>query len=252
VQVEVRKKRVLVKRDTPEVVEVPVVPVEASVVVPEPVVEVAPPVVEIVPEPVVEAVVDVAPVVEVAPEPEPAPEPVVVETVAPVVEATPAAPTEEKPKVKTTRMKKASFLDEKELAVRKAEEDRYAQLRARQEQDRIDRENREKELIRLREEAAAKQAALKVAEETRKAATTAAQTAPEERREAPAKDRDDRDGRRGKSGGAGRDQKGNAPGRGGNAWKMGGKKGDKRHQSNADEAHSLMHRPSRLFVKARA
>ena len=232
VQVEVRKKRVLVKRDTPEAVEAPVVAVEAPVVVPEPVIEVVAPVVEVAPEPVIEAVVEVVPVIEVAPEPEP-----VVEAVAPVVEETPAAETEEKPKTKVTRTRKVSFLDEKELAVRKAEEDRYAQLRARQEQDRLDRENREKELVRLREEAATKQAALKVAEETRKAATTAAQAAPEERRDAPAKDRDDRDGRRGKT--AGRDQRGTPPGRGGNAWKAGGRKGDKRHQSNTDEAHSF-------------
>src|SRR5574343_303864 len=200
VQVEVRKKRVLVKRDTPEVPEAPVAAAPAA---------------------------SEAPVAPVAAEVAPA---------APVV-------AEEKPKTKTVvqRPKKASFLDEKEIAARKAEEDRYAQLRARQEQDRIDRENREKELQRLREEAAAKQAALKAAEENRKAASTAAQAAPEERRDGgrDGKGRnDDRDDRRGGAKG-GRDQKGNAPGRGGNNWKMGGKKGDKRHQSSSDEAHSF-------------
>ena len=241
VQVEVRKKRVLVKRDTPETPEVaaaPAAPVEAPAVVPEPVVEVVAPVVEVAPEPVIEAVVEVAPVVEAAPEPEP-----VVEA-APVVEESPVA-TEEKPAQKPVKKvavrTKASFLDEKELAARKAEEDRYAQLRARQEQDRLDRENREKELVRLREEAASKQAALKAAEENRKAASNAAQAAPEDRRDGgrDGKSRnDDRDDRRGGKGG--RDQKGGA-GRGGNAggWKMGGKKGDKRHQSSSDEAHSF-------------
>src|SRR5574343_528343 len=240
VQVEVRKKRVLVKRDTPEVPEAPVAAAPAASEAPvAPVVEeVIVPVVEVAPEPVVE----VAPVVEAAPEPvvevTPEPEPV-------AAEVAPAAPVvaEEKPKTKTVvqRPKKASFLDEKEIAARKAEEDRYAQLRARQEQDRIDRENREKELQRLREEAAAKQAALKAAEENRKAASTAAQAAPEERRDGgrDGKGRnDDRDDRRGGAKG-GRDQKGNAPGRGGNNWKMGGKKGDKRHQSSSDEAHSF-------------
>ena len=198
VQVEVRKKRVLVKRDAPEAVEAPVAPVEAPVVAPEPVAEVAP-VIEVAPEPVIEPVVEVAPVVEVTPEPEPEP---VVEAVTPEVEEAPAAEAEDKPKSKITRAKKTSFLDEKELATRKAEEDRYAQLRARQEQDRLDRENREKELQRLREEAAAKQAALKAAEENRKAASTAAQAAPEERRDGgrDSKDRDDRDGRRGAAG----------------------------------------------------
>src|SRR5574343_398805 len=248
VQVEVRKKRVLVKRDAPEVPEAPVAAAPAASEAPvAPVVEeVIVPVVEVAPEPVVE----VAPAVEVTPEPvvEPEPEPVVEVTPEPepvAAEVAPAAPVvaEEKPKTKTVvqRPKKASFLDEKEIAARKAEEDRYAQLRARQEQDRIDRENREKELQRLREEAAAKQAALKAAEENRKAASTAAQAAPEERRDGgrDGKDRnDDRDDRRGGAKG-GRDQKGNAPGRGGNNWKMGGKKGDKRHQSSSDEAHSF-------------
>jgi translation initiation factor IF-2 len=257
VQVEVRKKRVLVKRDTPEagdvaapaVSEAPAAPVEPIVqpvvqAVVEAVVEAAP-VVEVAPEPVVEVVVE--PVVEVAPVVEAAPEPVVepVTVAEPevAVEAKPEAVAEEKPKTKTVvqRTKKVSFLDEKELAARKAEEDRYAQLRARQEQDRIDRENREKELQRLREEAAAKQAALKVAEESRKAAASAAQTAPDDQRRdggRDAKDRNDRDDRRGGAKG-GRDQKGNAPGRGGSNWKMGGKKGDKRHQSSSDEAHSF-------------
>ena len=248
VQVEVRKKRVLVKRDAPEVPEAPVAAAPAASEAPvAPVVEeVIVPVVEVAPEPVVE----VAPAVEVTPEPvvEPEPEPVVEVTPEPepvAAEVAPAAPVvaEEKPKTKTVvqRPKKASFLDEKEIAARKAEEDRYAQLRARQEQDRIDRENREKELQRLREEAAAKQAALKAAEENRKAASTAAQAAPEERRDGgrDGKGRnDDRDDRRGGAKG-GRDQKGNAPGRGGNNWKMGGKKGDKRHQSSSDEAHSF-------------
>src|SRR5574343_988346 len=211
VQVEVRKKRVLVKRDTPEApeaaaapvatvaVEVPAEPV-APVVQPvveatvEAVVEAAPGV-EVTPEPVVEAavatVVEEVAAVEAAAEPVPEPEPEVVSKAA----------TEEKPKTKTVvqRSKKSSFLDDKELAARQAEEDRYAQLRARQEQDRLERENREKELQRLREEAAAKQAALKVAEESRKAASTAAQTAPDDRREGSrdGKEREDRDGRRG-------------------------------------------------------
>jgi len=247
VQVEVRKKRVLVKRDTPEApeaaaapaapvaVEVPAAPVEPVVeATVEAVVEAAP-VVEVAPEPVVEVavatVVEEAAAVEVAAEPVPEPEVVT------------KATAEEKPKTKTVvqRSKKSSFLDDKELAARQAEEDRYAQLRARQEQDRLDRENREKELQRLREEAAAKQAALKVAEESRKAAASAAQTAPDDQRRdggRDAKDRADRDDRRGGAKG-GRDQKGNAPGRAGNNWKMGGKKGDKRQQSSSDEAHSF-------------
>ena len=253
VQVEVRKKRVLVKRDTPEVPETPakapesaaavepIAPVEAVAPVASVVVEEMPPVV--VETPVIEPVVEAAP--EVIPEPvvetpvveEKLAETPAEETTEKVVEKT-AGKQAEKPK-KTTVKTKASFLDEKELAARKAEEDRYAQLRARQEQDRIERDNREKELQRLREEAAAKQAALKVAEESRKAASTAAQAAPEERRDATRDNRakDDRgDGRRGK--GAGPQGRGAPQGRGGNAWKMGGKKSDKRHASS-DESHAF-------------
>ncbi|MBU3667577.1 MAG: translation initiation factor IF-2 [Rhodocyclaceae bacterium] len=230
VQVEVRKKRVLVKRDTPEVAETPVsAPVEEDIKKPAKAEQKEAPVVEAVVE---TPLVEETPVVEVTPE-------VVVET--PVVTEEPAAEAKPAVKKKATVKSKATFLDEKELASRKAEEDRYAQLRARQEQDRLDRENREKELQRLRDEAAAKQAALKVAEESRKAASTAAQTAPDDRpggREG--KEREDRDGRRGGGNKApGTLGRGGNQGRGGNAWKMGGKKGDKRHAPSSDEAHSF-------------
>ena len=230
VQVEVRKKRVLVKRDTPEVAETPVsAPVEEDIKKPAKAEQKEAPVIEAVVE---TPLVVETPVVEVTPE-------VVVET--PVVTEEPAAEAKPAVKKKATVKSKATFLDEKELASRKAEEDRYAQLRARQEQDRLDRENREKELQRLRDEAAAKQAALKVAEESRKAASTAAQTAPDDRpggREG--KEREDRDGRRGGGNKApGTLGRGGNQGRGGNAWKMGGKKGDKRHAPSSDEAHSF-------------
>ena len=234
VQVEVRKKRVLVKRDTPEAAEAPASAAVEETAKPAKVQHEEVPVVEVVVEtpPVVETPVVEAPVVEAAPE-------VVAET--PAVAEQPAA--EEKPaaKKKATVKSKATFLDEKELAARKAEEDRYAQLRARQEQDRIDRENREKELQRLREEAAAKQAALKVAEESRKAASTAAQTASDDRPGSrDGKEREEREGRRGGGNKApGTLGRGGNQGRGGNAWKMGGKKGDKRHAASGDEAHSF-------------
>ncbi len=239
VQVEVRKKRVLVKRDTPEAVEAPAsAVVEEITATPAKGAPEAAPVVSVAVEspPVVETPVIEAAAVEVAPE-------VVAEVVSEtaIVETQPAA--EEKPvaKKKATVKSKATFLDEKELAARKAEEDRYAQLRARQEQDRLDRENREKELQRLREEAAAKQAALKVAEESRKAASTAAQTAPDDRQGVrDGKEREERDGRRGGGNKApGTLGRGGNQGRGGNAWKMGSKKGDKRHATAGDEAHSF-------------
>lgn len=249
VQVEVRKKRVLIKRDVPEAVEAP--PVTEA---PAPVETISPPAAEELPAVIIEVAVE-APVENFESVEPVVVEPLAAETAVVEAEAAPVttaetpvaaaeAPTaEEKPGVeqprKTTIRSKAGFLDEKEIAARKAEEDRYAQLRARQEQDRLERENREKELQRLREEAAAKQAALKVAEESRKAATSAAQTAPEERREGTARERDgaaDRDGRRGKGG---RDQRAAPQGRAGGAWKMGGKKGDKRHAADSDESHSF-------------
>ena len=166
VQVEVRKKRVFVKRDEALVPEsavsaasatdeevvsvgvsadlepmVEVLEVEAAPVV-EAVVEVAPepevvpePVVEVVPEPEPEPVPE--PVAEVAPEPEPVPEPVAapVEAAAPKAEARPATP--------VRRVVAGSILSAEEKASREREAQRHAELQARQIADLKEKQERE-------------------------------------------------------------------------------------------------------------
>lgn len=166
VQVEVRKKRVFVKRDealVPEsavsaasatdeevvsvgvsadlepVAEVP--DVEAAAVV-EAVVEVAPepevlpePVIEVAPEPVPEPIPE--PVAEVVPEPqpEPTPAPAPAEAVAPKAEARPAAP--------VRRVVAGSILSAEEKASREREAQRAAELQARQIADLKEKQERE-------------------------------------------------------------------------------------------------------------
>jgi len=102
IQVEVRKKRVLVKRDSPD-------EVEAEVVVP---------VVEQVPEPIVEII----------------PEPVVIAEAAPEVVAAPAAPSISPPPILP--------VDASQRSLRDAEDARQAELRARQSADVQDKQAR--------------------------------------------------------------------------------------------------------------
>ncbi|MDD2989951.1 MAG: translation initiation factor IF-2 [Zoogloea sp.] len=168
VQVEVRKKRVFVKRDealVPEsavsaasatdeevvsvgvsadlepVAEVPDVEAAAVVeavvevapepeVLPEPVIEVAP---EPVPEPIPEPVAEVVP--EPQPEPTPAPAPAPAEAVAPKAEARPAAP--------VRRVVAGSILSAEEKASREREAQRAAELQARQIADLKEKQERE-------------------------------------------------------------------------------------------------------------
>ena len=150
IQVEVRKKRVLVRRDTPEsaaeaaVAETPVVEVAPPPVVEEvivaPVVE-APVVVE--PEPVVEAP---APVVEEAP--------VVVEAAAPAAEPEPV----KKPGKKEPVVVRRSVIDAEQQAIRDAEARRAAELASIQAAEKKAKLERE-QAAREREEAARKAAA---------------------------------------------------------------------------------------------
>ncbi len=147
IQVEVRKKRVFVKRDPaevaaaaiaaeappePEVVEEVPAPAPEPVVVPEPVVEAAPVVEPPPPEPEPEP----------QPEPEPVPEPVAEQ---PEVVAAPRAP--------------AHQLDAKELAVRAEEARRASNLaaaQARDIQEKLERERRDAAKAQAEREAAAK------------------------------------------------------------------------------------------------
>ena len=184
VQVEVRKKRVLVKRDIPEVRPAEVVPepvVEpVSIPTPEPVLE---PVVEPVVAPVAEPVV--APVVETAPEAE---QPKVVEEIKPkgkgkgksavgeAVASSPQAAQEvpevaEKPKAATPAksvvkkvVTRASIIGEEQQRLRAEEERRNAELRARQEAEFLEKQQRIADLARLKQDAEAKAAAARAAE----------------------------------------------------------------------------------------
>ena len=171
VQVEVRKKRVFVKRDdalvpesvasaadaagviagsdaefdvelveAPEIVEVPAV-VEAAPVLevapePEPVPEPEP---EPEPEPVPEPVVEAAPEPVVEPEPAPAPAP----APAPVVEAAAAPKAEQRPAAPVRRVVAGSILSAEEKASREREAQRAAELQARQIADLKEKQERE-------------------------------------------------------------------------------------------------------------
>ncbi len=206
VQVEVRKKRVLVKRDPQEVrAEATVVP-EASVksIIPEvvaiePVLEPIPePVAEVVPEKLVEPVV----VPDVEPEVVPIVEPVVEEVVAqpvPVVEpvaeakhkhggkAKAKAAVDTKPvpvaEVKTTAKKvvtRASIIGEEQQKLRAEEERRNAELRARQEAEYLEKQRRVADLARLKIEAEEKAVAARAAEAAKQVAAQTASDKPAE------------------------------------------------------------------------
>ncbi len=158
VQVEVRKKRVLVKRDDiaehpaeiePEVVQ------EQVIEAPEP---------EFVPEPVVELVPE--PVPEVAPEPEPEPEP---EVVVPVEDDVPE-PVAAAPQV----LDRAAIIGEKELKAREEEARRRGRLREIQERELKEKQAREVQLAQMRQQAEAAAAAAKAAEQAKQQAAAQA------------------------------------------------------------------------------
>ncbi|MDX9706351.1 MAG: translation initiation factor IF-2 [Azospira sp.] len=185
VQVEVRKKRVLVKRDPAELAaaEQP-----AAVTPPAPVPPPAPepaPVIE--PPAPVEPVAVAAPVVEeapvTAPEPvieAPAPE-AVVATPEPAAAASAAATEKPATKPKATRVAKptlASVIGEDELRQRAEEARRAAALSERQAADFRERQERQAELARLRIEAEEKAVAARAAEAAKAAAALSAAEKP--------------------------------------------------------------------------
>src|SRR5574343_215430 len=168
VQVEVRKKRVLVKRDdigeqgAEAELEMPAAAQEVPVPenIPEPVVEIRPePVVEVVPEP----------------EPEPEPEPVVEEAPAPV-EAAPVEPVAEPVVVKAAPapLSRAAIIGEKELKNREAEARRHSQLREIQERELREKQAREAQLVQMRQQAEVAAAAAKAAEQAKNQAAAQA------------------------------------------------------------------------------
>ena len=206
VQVEVRKKRVLVKRDPLEVrAETTVAPkalvksIIPEVIAIEPVVEPIPePVAEVVPEKLVEPVVvpDVEPVV--VPIVEPVVEEVVaqpVQVVEPVAEAKhkhggkakAKAAVDTKPvpvaEVKTTAKKvvtRASIIGEEQQKLRAEEERRNAELRARQEAEYLEKQRRVADLARLKIEAEEKAVAARAAEAAKQVAAQTASDKPAE------------------------------------------------------------------------
>jgi translation initiation factor IF-2 len=228
VQVEVRKKRVLVKRDPAELraemlaaakaaAPAPVAPSAPPVVaeekvveapVEEKIVEAVQPEISVAPEPVVE----IAPPVEPVPEPEKV-EPVKAETVAQPVEL-PSAPTpapqenvqaeskgkhapKSKEKVGKTPperhvaakaqpkkvITRASIIGEEQQRLRAEEERRFAELRARQEAEFLEKQQRAAELVRLKKEAEEKAVAARAAEAAKVAAAKTASGKPEEKGE---------------------------------------------------------------------
>ncbi len=228
VQVEVRKKRVLVKRDPAELRAEMLAAAKAAA--PAPVAPSAPPVVaeeKVVEAPVEEKVVEAVqpeipaapePVVEIAPPVEPVPEPekvepVKAETVAQPVEL-PSAPTPapeesvqveskgkhapkskekvgktppERPAAAKAQPKKvitrASIIGEEQQRLRAEEERRFAELRARQEAEFLEKQQRAAELVRLKKEAEEKAVAARAAEAAKVAAAKTASGKPEEKGE---------------------------------------------------------------------
>lgn len=237
VQVEVRKKRVLVKRDVAdqlpetEVVEAveeqaPIVSelvVETPVVIAEPVVEVAPePVVEIEPEPVAETVV------ETAGEPE---------------QAAPAKPV----------LDRAAIIGERELRLREEEAKRSGRLREVQERELREKQAREVQLAQMRQQAEAAAAAAKLAEQAKQqaAAQAKAQEAPSEK--GTLHKRPDAPGKDGKKGGNGRDEGKKKPGiktrsaDTGSSWKS-GRGGHKKH-GHGDDGQGSFQAPTEVIVR---
>lgn len=145
VQVEVRKKRVLVKRDLNEAAPVQDVPAE----MPEPEI-----VLPVVPEPVPVP----EPVVDVVPEPLPEPVPEVSEVVVEPVE--PSDVPADKP---APVLDRAAVIGEKELRAREEESRRYNRLREIQERELKEKQAREAQLAQMRQQAEAAAAAAKAA-----------------------------------------------------------------------------------------
>ena len=196
VQVEVRKKRVLVKRDAPEAQ--PEVPVEvkepevlelqqpepvAEVVV-EPVIEVAveavvEPVVELVVEPLVEVVEEVVVEETVEPTPEPVVEVVEIKTKPAQKEKGKATEGKDEPPAEPKSggkkvVTRASIIGEEQQRLRAEEERRNAALRAHQEAEYMQKQQRIADLARLKREAEEKAVAARTAEAAK---ILAAQTA---------------------------------------------------------------------------
>ena len=230
VQVEVRKKRVLVKREMGEHIPEPVAEEieEVLPVVEVPVIEpvVGPVVVE--PPPVVEPVVELLPVVETQPELTPAPAP---------------APT------------RASVIGESELKARQEQDRRYSQLRDIQEQELKQKQAREAELVRMRQQAEVAAEAAKVAEQARQQAAAQAKAQPAPAEKGTLHKKPDAPGKDAKKGGNARaDDNRKKPGiktrssDPGSSWKS-GRGGHKKHGHATDDGQGSFQAPTEVIVR---
>ncbi|HQU79905.1 MAG TPA: translation initiation factor IF-2 [Azonexus sp.] len=230
VQVEVRKKRVLVKREMGEHVPEPVAE-EIEEVLPVVEVPVIEPVVEPVvvePPPVVEPVVELPPVVEAQPEFTPAPAP---------------APT------------RASVIGEDELKARQEQDRRYSQLREIQEQELKQKQAREAELVRMRQQAEVAAEAAKVAEQARQQAAAQAKAQPAPADKGTLHKKPDAPGKDAKKGGNARvDDNRKKPGiktrssDPGSSWKS-GRGGHKKHGHATDDGQGSFQAPTEVIVR---
>jgi translation initiation factor IF-2 len=252
VQVEVRKKRVLVKRDVAEpqpeaeVAEAAVEPLvddKEPLVVVEPVAETPAVVAE--PEPVLEAAAE--PVAEAEPEP-------VTET----VEAA-SAPEAVEPARKKQVLDRATIIGERELRLREEEAKRSGRLREVQERELREKQAREQarevQLAQMRQQAEAAAAAAKLAEQAKQqaAAQAKAQDAPSGEKGTLHK-RPDAPGKDGKKGGSnGRDEGKKKPGiktrsaDTGSSWKS-GRGGHKKH-GQSDDGQGSFQAPTEIVIR---
>lgn len=251
VQVEVRKKRVLVKRELGEhLPEVAVrddeFPVEATELEdfsePTPIPE---PVVELLPEPLPEPEPEPAP----EPEPEPEPEPVI-ET--PAAEPVDVAVPVTAPLAAPTR---ASIIGESELRAREEQDRRHTQLREIQERELRQKQAREAEMVRMRQQAELASAAAKAAELAKQEAAAQAKAQPPAAEKGTLHKKPDAPGKDAKKGGNGRADEGKKkPGiktrssDTGSSWKS-GRQGHKKHGHPTDDGQGSFQAPTEQVVR---
>lgn len=181
VQVEVRKKRVLVKRDIPDALaegsteglEEQDLVESAGELLQEPVVETLAEVVEPV---AVEPEPEIVPEPQPEPEPEPVPEPAAPVEAEPVAEAVVEAAPSETLAVRRP-LDRAAIIGEKELKAREEEARRFSRLREIQERELREKQAREAQLVQMRQQAEAAAAAAKQAEQAKQQAAAQAKTA---------------------------------------------------------------------------
>ncbi|MDP3537358.1 MAG: translation initiation factor IF-2 [Azonexus sp.] len=241
VQVEVRKKRVLVKREpgdhSPEsMAKEEDLPMEEQVV-------------EIIPEPIPEPVIEVIP--EPEPEPEPVPEPVVEIVVESAPEAESASPVVT-PQAPPTR---ASIIGEGELRVRQEQASRHNQLREIQERELKVKQARELDLVRARQQAEAASIAAKEAELAKQQASAQAKAQEGTVEKGTLHKKPDAPGKDAKKGGNGRADDGKKkPGiktrsaDTGNSWKS-GRGGHKKHGHAVDDGQGSFQAPTEIVVR---